>query len=80
MNIDQLIEFVESSDMRFNEDNGIRFVVETGSYSEHKALDTLELVRSKVVRSKLIEDYCFDDGMIHITVTHDVLEDINYKY
>lgn len=77
MNIESIIG---SSDWSFPEDNGVRFVIYREELTEKNALAEFGLTRSKIKREPLISDYCHDDGMLHFTFSHDVLESINYQY
>ena len=80
MNVDQLNEFISNSDQKLSGDVDVMFSVFTNELDERHALDNLGLIRSKLNRSIFINEYSFEDGWIHLSVPHDVLEDINYKY
>lgn len=77
MNIDNIIG---SADWSFPEDNGVRFVIYREDLTETKALAEFGLTRASVKKDPFLSDYTYDDGSMHFTFDHSVLESINYQY
>lgn len=77
MNIDNIIV---SSDWQFPEDNGVRFVIYREDLTEAQALAEFGLTRARMKKEPLVSEYVWDDGMLHFTFDHSVLESINYQY
>lgn len=77
MNIDNIIG---SADWSFPEDNGVRFVIYREDLTEAKALAEFGLTRARMKKEPLVSEYVWDDGMLHFTFDHSVLESINYQY
>lgn len=73
-------EIIESTDWSFAEDNGVRFVIHREDLSESKALEEFGLTRARVKKEPMLSEYVWDDGMMHFTFDHSVLESINYQY
>lgn len=77
MNIEEIIT---SSDWQFPEDNGVRFVIHREDLTEAQALSEFGLTRARMKKEPLVSEYVWDDGMLHFTFDHSVLESINYQY
>ena len=77
MNIEEIIQ---SSDYQFPEDNGVRFVIRKEDMTEAQALAEFGLTRAQMKKEPLVSEYVWDDGMLHFTLDHSVLESINYQY
>jgi len=75
-----LNEIITNSDWQFPEDNGVRFVIYREDLTEAQALAEFGLTRARMKKEPLVSEYVWDDGMLHFTLDHSVLESINYQY
>ena len=75
-----LNEIIASSDWKFPEDNGVRFVIHREDLTEAQALAEFRLTRARMKKEPLVSEYVWNDGMLHFTLDHSVLESINYQY
>lgn len=75
-----LNEIIANSDWQFPEDNGVRFVIHREDLTEAQALAEFGLTRARMKKEPLVSEYVWDDGSMHFTLDHSVLESINYQY
>lgn len=70
----------ERAEMLCIENNGFRFVLETNSFTSKQALKELELTKKELNKDNRIVEWCFDDEMLHLTLTKEAFEELGTDF
>lgn len=78
INTNLLNNLIEIADDIYQDNNSsLRFTFDTDEFSQAKALKFLN-IKAKDLDNDFINDWCFDDGFIHITILNNNLELLGY--